>query len=60
MGYAGWGPGQLQGEIVSGSWLHTEATPELVFDCAADELWRAAMRSLGVDPGQLGPVKGVH
>ena len=31
LGYAGWGPGQLEGEIHQNGWLTCDATPELVF-----------------------------
>ena len=60
LGYAGWGPGQLASEMVRGSWLHAEASPELVFDTPADEMWEAALRTLGVDPESLIPGMGVH
>ena len=35
-GYAGWGPGQLEGEIDSGSWLVVDARPDDVFDAAVE------------------------
>ena len=38
-GYSGWGPGQLEGELASGTWAVTPATAELLFDTPADELW---------------------
>ena len=60
LGYSGWGAGQLAAEMVHGSWLHVEATPELVFDTPADAMWDTALRSLGVDPETLIPGVGVH
>lgn len=49
LGYAGWGPGQLEAEISANGWLTAEATPELVYDCADHEKWEAALKTLGVD-----------
>jgi putative transcriptional regulator len=60
MGYSGWGSAQLEGELAASSWLTAEATPGLVFETAPDEMWEAAMRSLGVDPVTLVPASGVH
>ena len=59
-GYAGWGPGQLAAEMVHGSWLHADASPELVFDTPPDDIWASALRSLGVEPEALVPGQGVH
>jgi len=57
LGYAGWGPGQLEGEIADNGWLVADATPELVF--GADEVkWDRAVRSLGVDPLALSATSG--
>jgi len=39
-GYAGWGAGQLEGEIDRGSWHVLPGDPEMVFDKAPLELWR--------------------
>lgn len=50
LGYAGWGPGQLDGEIAQNGWLTADATHELVFDLPDAEKWEAALRSLGIDP----------
>ena len=44
--YAGWGPGQLEGEIDEGSWLSTPAGVEHVFRQEEDDLWEAVVRSL--------------
>jgi putative transcriptional regulator len=60
LGYAGWGPGQLTTEMVRGSWLHANVSPELVFDIDPALMWDKAMRSIGVDPESLVPGQGVH
>ncbi len=49
LGYAGWGPGQLEEELAANGWLVCDATPELVFRTADPEKWRAALRTLGVE-----------
>lgn len=46
-GYAGWGPGQLESEIETGSWLVLDAEPTDVFDDDPDELWRTVLRRQG-------------
>jgi len=46
-GYAGWGPGQLEGEIDSGSWLVLDAEPDDVFADTPDDLWRTVLRRQG-------------
>lgn len=43
-GYAGWGPGQLEGEIESGAWLVLDAEPDDVFADQPDDLWRSVLR----------------
>ncbi|MGB0647462.1 MAG: YqgE/AlgH family protein, partial [Bradymonadia bacterium] len=49
IGYAGWGPGQLEQEIRDGAWLTTELTSQLVFDVAEPEIWDYALGTLGVN-----------
>ena len=40
VGYAGWGPGQLEGELNQGGWLVTPASAQVAFDPDADDgLW---------------------
>lgn len=53
LGYSGWGPGQLEDELINNGWLVADATPELVFDLEPDEKWQAALASLGIDPLML-------
>jgi putative transcriptional regulator len=47
VGYAGWGPGQLDGELEEGSWIVEPARAEDVFTNAPDELWGAVLRRKG-------------
>lgn len=50
LGYAGWGPEQLEKEMSLGSWLHAPFDAELLFDVPADRRWDEAWERLGVDP----------
>ncbi len=60
LGYAGWGPGQLEGEMAEGVWLTAPASREAIFDVAADSMWDYVVRSLGIDPATLILTPGVH
>lgn len=53
LGYAGWGAGQLEGEIVRNGWLVCDATDDILFGRAAEHKWTAALKVLGVDPLKL-------
>ena len=46
-GYAGWSPGQLEGEMTRKAWLTHPASLELVFDTAPEDLWRNILRRKG-------------
>ena len=46
-GYAGWGPGQLDGELREGSWIVEPAAPDDVFTADPDELWSEVLRRKG-------------
>jgi putative transcriptional regulator len=48
LGYAGWGPGQLEGEIADNGWLICDATPKLVFGTRTEDKWTAALATLGI------------
>ena len=49
LGYSGWGPGQLEAEILQNGWLTCDATRALVFEEDDDTKWTAALATLGVD-----------
>ncbi len=51
LGYAGWGPGQVEGEIGQGAWVPLELHPDLVFEVPAEQRWEVAVRRLGLEPG---------
>lgn len=53
LGYAGWGPGQLDGELQSNGWLHAPADEDLLFDAELDSKWQRALAKLGVDLSML-------
>ena len=53
LGYAGWGEGQLEHEILHNSWLTTEADYSIVFDTPYTERWPQAAAKLGVDLNAL-------
>ncbi len=58
LGYAGWGPGQLEAEIARNGWLTAEASPDLVFGAGMDGKWEAALKSLGIHPLMLSSEAG--
>lgn len=53
LGYAGWGPGQLDREFETGSWVYIEATADLVFETPIAERYDLALSRLGVTAGSL-------
>lgn len=48
LGYAGWGPGQLESELAQNGWLTCDSNARLVFDLPDHEKWQAALESIGV------------
>lgn len=53
LGYAGWGPGQLEGEIEANGWLHCDADVDLMFNMPIADRWTGALTKLGIDPSLL-------
>lgn len=58
LGYAGWGPGQLDSEIKANGWLNVGADDGLVFDTDLNTKWDRAMAKLGIDPSMLSESAG--
>lgn len=50
LGYAGWAPLQLEGELERGAWLHAPFDPELLFDVPMDTRWQETYDRLGISP----------
>ena len=53
LGYAGWGPGQLDMEIRANGWLQAPSDSEIIFDVEPDIKWERAIHKLGIDPRML-------
>jgi putative transcriptional regulator len=50
IGYAGWGPGQLDSELAQNAWLQVSADDALVFGGDLEKKWKRAISKLGIDP----------
>ena len=53
LGYAGWGPGQIEHEVLQNAWLSGPADLDIVFEAPFGERWALAARGLGVDLHRL-------
>lgn len=53
LGYAGWGPGQLDQEISENAWMIVEADESLIFDTGLEGKWDLALAKIGIHAGQL-------
>jgi putative transcriptional regulator len=53
LGYAGWGSGQLEGEILANGWLTCPADPSLIFDNDLAQKYDRALAKLGVSEAML-------
>lgn len=53
LGYAGWGPGQLERELADNAWINVPADERVVFQTAPEQRWEAAAALTGVDIHRL-------
>jgi putative transcriptional regulator len=53
LGYAGWGPGQLEQELQANSWLTTPADSDILFNTPIELRWKKATEKLGIDLAHL-------
>jgi putative transcriptional regulator len=53
LGYAGWGPGQLEQELQANSWLTAPADSEILFNTPIELRWKKATEKLGIDLAHL-------
>lgn len=53
VGYSGWGPGQIEREIVENAWITADADETLIFDTDMDAKWTRAIAQLGITPEML-------
>ncbi|APR85832.1 Hypothetical protein A7982_11181 [Minicystis rosea] len=59
LGYSGWGPGQLEGEIAAGAWLPVPLDEEILFDVTLSQKWERAYALLGLTPAGVMTMRGV-
>lgn len=58
LGCSGWGPGQLEKELMENAWLTTPLSLNVIFDVAVENRWDEAVRSAGIDPALLNSTPG--
>lgn len=58
LGYAGWGPGQLENEMQSNGWLHCAADVDLIFARDCGRKYNLALAKIGIDPTMLSTTMG--
>jgi putative transcriptional regulator len=58
LGYAGWGPGQLESELAENAWLVVPASPSILFSLPPDQRWDAAAQLMGIDLNLISQVAG--
>ena len=49
LGYAGWGPGQIEGELQDNAWLVCDANIAEIFTSQSDDLYEKCVAAMGID-----------
>ncbi len=49
LGYTGWGPGQLENELLENGWLTLPASDNIIFNMPDELKWKAAAMQYGID-----------
>lgn len=60
LGYAGWGPTQLEKELEEGSWIVSPVDTKYIFLKNPQDIWDAMLHDLGIDPASLVQGHGIH
>ena len=58
LGYAGWGPGQLENELTDNGWLTLPAEDDVIFNTPDPMKWKVAAQKYGIDIATFGDVVG--
>jgi putative transcriptional regulator len=58
LGCAGWGPGQLESEIIQNVWLTSPVFEDIVFQLPIEDRWKEAVKKVGIDPLLLSDTAG--
>lgn len=49
LGYAGWGEGQLEKEMIENAWLNTPFSNRILFDTPVSQRWSSAADQIGIN-----------
>ncbi len=58
LGYAGWGEGQLEKEIINNAWLNSPCEEEILYETPVNQRWDAAVKQIGIDINQMASTAG--
>lgn len=58
LGYAGWGPGQLENEMAQNAWLSGPSDADIIFQTPVEKRWHQAAALLGVDANLISDQAG--
>ncbi len=58
LGYAGWGPGQLEAELLDNSWLTVPGDIGVLFRTPDAQKWKKAARLFGIDISMFSGIVG--